>query len=124
MKHVISFLAIIAFASFGFADTINDENLPSRPIGQTVAGTVLCGISIPLILIGLASMSVSPQDPEYISGNYGLGKYLGVVGCAFAGSGIVLLARANYKWQIYNKAVKDQNGKLSFSTGLLLTHDF
>jgi hypothetical protein len=129
MKKAFSILTLLFAVSAGMADTIfieQPEALPSRPIGQTIAGVVLCAVSVPMLVIGMVSFSAggNSQDPQYQRNNYGLGKFLGVAGCAEVASGTILLVRAKTKWRIYNRAANARNGKVSMSTGVQFIGEF
>jgi hypothetical protein len=122
MKKLAFVSAIIAYVSSGMAESMDDDaNLPPRPIGQAVVGAVLCGLSIPHLIIGAASMNVGTQDPRCNSGNYGLAKFPGIAGYAEGISGIILLTSASIRWQIRTRMERARNRNLSLSTGLLAT---
>jgi hypothetical protein len=130
MKHTLFTFSLIACICSGMADTIGvntidlNANVPSRPIGQTIAGVVLCASSIPMLVIGAISWGTSQSSPNYQSGNYGLGRFLGVAGCIEAASGITFLVRANMKWRIWRQWEMSHNGNLSLYTGLTVTREF
>jgi hypothetical protein len=126
MKHALLTLSIIVCFSSGMADTlhVDDAGLPPRPIGQTVAGVILCGLSIPLLIVGAGSFTPGGNDQDPRSGYSGLPRFLGVVGCAEAISGVILLTRASIKWRIRAKMEQTRNGNFSLSTGVLFTYGF
>jgi hypothetical protein len=126
MKHVLLTFSIIVCCSSGMADSlyVDEASLPPRPIGQTVAGVILCGLSIPFLIIGIASFTPGGNDQDPRSGYNGLPRFLGVVGCAEAISGVVLLTRATIKWRLRAKMEQTRSGNLGLSTGVLFTYGF